>query len=67
MTRDEIRDHVIQCLQEVAPEADLGGLRPGAPLRDQLDIDSMDFLNFVIGLHEETGPGVIEQTASFCV
>jgi acyl carrier protein len=50
MTRDEIRARVIRCLREVAPEADLAGLRPGAPLRDQLDIDSMDFLNFVIGL-----------------
>ena len=50
MTRDEIRERVIECLREVAPEADLDDLRPDAPLRDQLDIDSMDFLNFVIGL-----------------
>lgn len=50
MTRDEIRARVLDCLGEVAPEADLAHLRPDAPLRDQLDIDSMDFLNFVIEL-----------------
>jgi acyl carrier protein len=60
MSRDEIRDRVIQCLREVAPEADLAGLRPGAPLRDQLDIDSMDFLNFVIGLERSLRVAVPE-------
>jgi acyl carrier protein len=50
MTDDEIRTVVLRCLGEVAPEADLATLRPGTPLRDQLDLDSMDFLNFVIGL-----------------
>jgi acyl carrier protein len=60
MSRDEIRDRVIQCLREVAPEAELAGLRPGAPLRDQLDIDSMDFLNFVIGLERSLRVAVPE-------
>ena len=50
MTDDEIRTVVLRCLGEVAPEADPAALRPGTPLRDQLDLDSMDFLNFVIGL-----------------
>ena len=35
------------------PEADLTQLNPTRRLRDQLDIDSMDLLNFVIGLHKE--------------
>jgi acyl carrier protein len=60
VTRDEIRERVIRCLGEVAPEADLTRLRPGAPLRDQLDIDSMDFLNFVIGLDRSMGIAVPE-------
>jgi acyl carrier protein len=51
---------VIQCLGEIAPEADLALLRADTPLRDQLDIDSMDFLNFVIGLDRSLGVAVPE-------
>lgn len=51
MNRDEIRAGVIDALATVAPEADLGALRPNVNLREQLDIDSMDFLNFAIALH----------------
>ena len=51
MSRDEIRAIVLRALGEVAPEADLGIIKPSVSFRDQLDIDSMDFLNFVIGLH----------------
>jgi acyl carrier protein len=60
VTRDEIRGRVIQCLGEIAPEADLALLRADTPLRDQLDIDSMDFLNFVIGLDRSLGVAVPE-------
>ncbi|MFO0733146.1 MAG: acyl carrier protein [Nitrospiraceae bacterium] len=38
---------------EIAPEADLTTLNPDASFRDQLDLDSMDFLNFVLALHKE--------------
>lgn len=50
MSREEIRAAVLRCLGEVAPEADLAAIRADQPLRDQLDIDSIDFLNFVIGI-----------------
>ncbi len=53
MTRDEIRDGIFRALTQVAPEADLSRLKPNLRLRDQLDIDSMDLLNFVIGVHKE--------------
>ena len=52
MTRDEIKGTVLRLLGEVAPEADLTRLKPDVSIRDQLDIDSMDFLNFVIAVHE---------------
>ena len=42
----------LRALGEIAPEADLASLKPDVSFRDQLDIDSMDFLNFVIALHE---------------
>lgn len=53
MTEDEIRAAVVRILGGIAPEADPRALRPDVSLRDQLDIDSMDFLNFVIALDEE--------------
>jgi acyl carrier protein len=52
MTGDELRRVILRVLGEIAPEADLSGLKPDVSLRDQLDLDSMDVLNFVIGLHE---------------
>jgi len=53
MTRDEIRDGIFRALTQVAPEADPSRIKPNLRIRDQLDIDSMDLLNFVIGLHKE--------------
>ena len=53
MTRDEIREGVFRALAQVAPEADMSRLKPNVRLRDQLDIDSMDLLNFAIGVHKE--------------
>jgi acyl carrier protein len=53
MSATEISEAIIHVLGQIAPEADLRNLKPQARLRDQLDLDSMDFLNFVIGLHKE--------------
>jgi acyl carrier protein len=50
-TPEEIRATVLGVLGEIAPDADLSNIDPGESLRDQLDLDSMDFLNFAIGLH----------------
>lgn len=51
MTRDELRATALRVLGEIAPEADLAALRADVGFRDQLDLDSMDVLNFVVGLH----------------
>jgi len=53
MTNEQIRETVLRVLSRIAPEADLTRIKPTARLRDQLDIDSMDLLNFVIGMHKE--------------
>ncbi len=53
MTPDDIRTVVLGALSGVAPEADLEQLKPNVSFREQLDIDSMDFLNFVIALHKQ--------------
>jgi len=52
VTRDEIKATMLRILGAIAPEADLAHLEPDVNLRDQLDLDSMDFLNFAIALHE---------------
>ncbi len=53
MRQDDLRNTVLRLLGTIAPEADLARLKPNVSFRDQLDIDSMDFLNFVIALHKE--------------
>jgi len=63
MNKDEIRDRVINTLSGIVPELDAATLKPAASLRDQLDIDSMDFLNFLIALHQEFGVDVPEGDA----
>ncbi|OGQ78569.1 MAG: hypothetical protein A3F90_01060 [Deltaproteobacteria bacterium RIFCSPLOWO2_12_FULL_60_19] len=55
MTEAEIKAVVLRVLGAIAPEADLAALDPRISLRDQLDVDSVDFLNFIIGLHKELG------------
>jgi acyl carrier protein len=61
VTRDEIRATVLDTLAGIAPEIDPAAVLPDVDLRDQLDIDSMDFLNFVIALHERLGVDIPER------
>ena len=63
MNESEIRDRVIKVLSSIVPELDPRALKPAANLRDQLDIDSMDFLNFLIALHQEFSVDVPEADA----
>ncbi len=60
MTRDEIMAVVRSILGGIAPEVDLAAVKPDADLRDELDIDSMDFLHFVVALHDRLGVDVPE-------
>jgi acyl carrier protein len=53
MTESDIREIVKRALNNIAPEIDVDTIDPGKDLREQMDIDSVDFLNFVIGLHKE--------------
>lgn len=53
MNASEIRTVVIAELGNIAPETDAGSIDPKADIRKALDIDSMDFLNFITALHEK--------------
>jgi acyl carrier protein len=50
-----MQDVVLRALSRIAPEADLTALDPNEDLREQLDLDSVDFLNVMVALHEELG------------
>jgi acyl carrier protein len=52
MNEAEIRTQVLALLKTIAPEVEESELAAGTPLRDQVDLDSMDWLNFLVALHE---------------
>jgi acyl carrier protein len=56
----DIRTVLQEELGNIAPEMDLQKLDPAADLREALDIDSMDFLNFVIAVHHRLGIDIPE-------
>ncbi len=60
MMAEQIRAKVVEVLGSVAPELDPASLLANVELRDQLDLDSMDFLNFAIGLHKAFGVDIPE-------
>lgn len=60
MTDAEIRKLALDILGGIAPEADLSSLADDDELREVLDLDSMDFLNFIAGLHKATGIDIPE-------
>ncbi len=60
MNAGEIREVVLSILGGIAPEVDPSQVRPGADRRDELDIDSMDFLRFVVGIAERLGVEIPE-------
>lgn len=55
MNVDEAKQIAVSMLLSIAPELEAGELRHDRPLRRQVDLDSMDWLNFLLGLHDKTG------------
>ncbi|CAK8718909.1 MAG: acyl carrier protein [Candidatus Electrothrix sp. AW2] len=52
MTRDEIRDIILEIIEDIDEDAEFDDLDADQPLRDQLDLDSMDFLDIVMELRK---------------
>ncbi|HEX4820395.1 MAG TPA: acyl carrier protein [Acidimicrobiales bacterium] len=61
MNENELRAVVLDVLGQIAPEADLGDLDPSGQLQEELDLDSINFLDFVSGLHDRTGVDIPER------
>lgn len=52
MTKAEIRDEVLDILSDIAPDEDLSQLKDGVSFREQMELDSMDFLDIVMELRK---------------
>jgi acyl carrier protein len=52
MTAAEINKAVLEILADIAPDEDLSNLKEGVPFREQLEMDSMDFLDIVMELRK---------------
>jgi acyl carrier protein len=52
MTSAEIREAILDILEGIAPDEDLSQLKDGVPFREQLPLDSMDFLDIVMELRK---------------
>ena len=60
MDRETLRQTVIAAVLELAPEADFSHVDPSGSMREQLDLDSYDFLNLLVALHEQLGVDIPE-------
>lgn len=60
MTEDDARTILLDELGKIAPEIDGNAVSPTGDLREEFDIDSMDFLNLVTGLHQRLGLDIPE-------
>ncbi len=60
MTEDKVKQIVIDIIAEIAPDEDTSNIKSEVKLRDQLDLDSMDFLDIVMELRKQHGIEVPE-------
>lgn len=60
MNAADIRAVALATLQSIAPEVETGALRGDRPLRNQVDLDSIDWLNFLLGLNKKLGVEIPE-------
>ncbi|MCE2791623.1 MAG: acyl carrier protein [Planctomycetota bacterium] len=52
MTPEEIRQAIIEILEDIAPDEDLSNLNDAVSFREQMELDSMDFLDIVMELRK---------------
>ncbi len=61
MTEEQVKQIVLDIIAEIAPDEDLGDIKSDVRLRDQLELDSMDFLDIVMELRKQHGIEVPEE------
>ncbi|NJN83455.1 MAG: acyl carrier protein [Caldilineaceae bacterium] len=60
VSAEQLKQTIFEVLGQIAPEADPEDLEPDEDIREAFDIDSFDFLNFLIGLNEQLGVEIPE-------
>ena len=60
MTKDEVRSVILEIIAQIAPDEDLSNLKGDVRIREQIDLDSMDFLDIVMELRKRYGIEVPE-------
>ena len=58
--QEQIRTEVLAIVKRLAPEVDPTRIIPNKPLRTQIDLDSMDWLNVLATIHEKLGVNIPE-------
>ncbi|QDU64200.1 acyl carrier protein [Planctomycetes bacterium Pan216] len=61
MTEPEVRQAVLDIIERIAPDEELGDINDAEPIREQVDLDSMDFLDIVMELRKIYGVEVPEE------
>jgi acyl carrier protein len=64
MNTQEAKKIVFGVLADIAPEVDQGSVDHALDLTEQLDLDSMDYLNWMLGIHEATGIDIPQRDVS---
>lgn len=64
MSREHTRTLLLQALTEIAPEVEADALQPAQALRHQVDLDSADWLNFLVAVHEKLGVEIPDAEAA---
>ncbi len=64
MTKEECRQLVLRIIADIAPDEDLSDVKKEVPLREQLELDSMDFLDIVMEIRKKYGIEVPEDEYS---
>ncbi len=64
MNPDDIKTQLLAALGDIAPETDLPSIDPTLPLRQQIDLDSADWLNFLVAVHQKLGVEIPDAQAA---
>jgi acyl carrier protein len=64
MTTDEAKRVIFEVLTNIAPEVDPASVEHGLDLTEQLDLDSMDYLNWMLGINQATGIDIPQRDVS---
>jgi len=60
MTKEQIKDTILEIIAQIIPDEDLSNLKGDIPIREQVDLDSMDFLDIIMELRKRYGIEVPE-------